>query len=306
MASSLIFEHWRAEKVEGSSHTGKFTITSGRHGERRTAHAALRQARRGLLDRALPAARHRAGVVRGLDLARVLRARAQRDLRPHLAQRRPGRAARRSVGSYFTRRSTPPARRSIVVRAADGVRAFHNICRHRGNKLVWQDYPGEETSGTCRQFTCKYHGWRYALEGDLNFVQQEGEFFDLDKADYGLAPVRVDTWEGFIFVNLDNTDTTPLRDYLGELGQGPRGLPVRRDDAGLQVPGGGREQLEALHRRLHRVLPRTRAARAPGGVGGVGEAAGLRLRGARVRHRRSARRWCRRGAACRRRRTSTW
>ena len=113
----------------------------------------------------------------------------------------------------------------IIVRTADGVRAFHNICRHRGNKLVWQDYPGEETAGTCRQFTCKYHGWRYGLEGDLNFVQQEGEFFDLDKADYGLAPVRVDTWEGFIFVNLDNSDSTPLRDYLGELGRGLEGYP---------------------------------------------------------------------------------
>jgi phenylpropionate dioxygenase-like ring-hydroxylating dioxygenase large terminal subunit len=129
------------------------------------------------------------------------------------------------VGSYFTREIDAARTSVIVVRTADGVRAFHNICRHRGNKLVWQDYPGEETSGVCRQFTCKYHGWRYGLEGDLNFVQQEGEFFDLDKADYGLAPVRVDTWEGFIFVNLDNTDATPLRDYMGELGKGLEGYP---------------------------------------------------------------------------------
>ncbi len=133
------------------------------------------------------------------------------------------------VGSYFTREIDAVRTSVIIVRAPDGVRAFHNICRHRGNKLVWQDYPGEETSGTCRQFTCKYHGWRYGLEGDLNFVQQEGEFFDLDKSDYGLAPVRVDTWEGFIFVNLDadqsNSDSTPLRDYLGELGRGLEGYP---------------------------------------------------------------------------------
>jgi phenylpropionate dioxygenase-like ring-hydroxylating dioxygenase large terminal subunit len=129
------------------------------------------------------------------------------------------------VGSYFTKEIHAARTSVIIVRAADGVRAFHNICRHRGNKLVWQDYPGEETAGTCRQFTCKYHGWRYGLEGDLTFVQQEGEFFDLDKADYGLAPVRVDTWEGFIFVNLDSTDDTPLRDYLGELGAGLEGYP---------------------------------------------------------------------------------
>ena len=76
------------------------------------------------------------------------------------------------------------------------VRAFHNICRHRGNKLVWNDYPREETSGTCRQFTCKYHGWRYDLDGALTFVQQEGEFFDLDKSDYGLVPVHCDVWAG--------------------------------------------------------------------------------------------------------------
>ena len=82
------------------------------------------------------------------------------------------------------------------------VRAFHNICRHRGNKLVWNDDPREETSGTCRQFTCKYHGWRYDLDGALTFVQQESEFFDLDKSEYGLVPVHCDVWEGFVFVNL--------------------------------------------------------------------------------------------------------
>jgi phenylpropionate dioxygenase-like ring-hydroxylating dioxygenase large terminal subunit len=129
------------------------------------------------------------------------------------------------VGSYFTKEIDAAHTSIVVVRAADQVRAFYNMCRHRGNKLVWQDYPGEETSGTCRQFTCKYHGWRYSLEGDLTFVQQESEFFDLDKADYGLAPVRVETWEGFIFVNLDASDTTPLRDYLGKLAWGLEGYP---------------------------------------------------------------------------------
>ena len=98
------------------------------------------------------------------------------------------------------------------MRDKDGeVRAFHNICRHRGNKLVWNDYPREETSGTCRQFTCKYHGWRYDLDGELTFVQQEGEFFDLDKADYGLVPVRCEVWEGFIFVNLDPDNRAAAR-----------------------------------------------------------------------------------------------
>ena len=101
------------------------------------------------------------------------------------------------VGSYFTKEFAWAKRSIIVVKDKDGtVRAFHNVCRHRGNKLVWDDYPQEETSGTCRQFTCKYHAWRYDLDGSLNFVQQESEFFDLDKENLGLVPVACDVWEG--------------------------------------------------------------------------------------------------------------
>ncbi len=129
-------------------------------------------------------------------------------------------------GSYFTKEIAAAGTSVVIVRGADGeVRAFHNICRHRGNKLVWNDFPGEETSGTCRQFTCKYHGWRYATDGDLTFVQQEEEFFDLDKADYGLAGVQLETWEGFVFVNLNPDNTTSLADYMGEFGADLAGYP---------------------------------------------------------------------------------
>lgn len=130
------------------------------------------------------------------------------------------------VGSYFTKELDAARTSVIVVKGPDTeVRAFHNICRHRGNKLVWNDFPTEETEGFCRQFTCKYHGWRYGLEGDLNFVQQEKEFFNLDKADYGLVRVRCEVWEGFIFVNLDPDNTEDLKSYLGELGAGLEGYP---------------------------------------------------------------------------------
>ncbi|MFF0224048.1 SRPBCC family protein [Streptomyces sp. NPDC004629] len=132
-------------------------------------------------------------------------------------------------GSYFTKELDAAHTSVIVVRGTDGeVRAFHNVCRHRGNKLVWNDFPREETSGVCRQFTCKYHAWRYDLDGKLSFVQQEGEFFDLDKSDYGLRQVRADVWEGFIFVNLDTGNATPLREYLGELAKGIEGYPFHK------------------------------------------------------------------------------
>ena len=119
------------------------------------------------------------------------------------------------IGSYFTKEFAWAKRSIIIVKDKDGtVRAFHNVCRHRGNKLVWDDYPQEETSGSCRQFTCKYHAWRYDLDGSLNFVQQESEFFDLDKENLGLIPVACDVWEGFIFVNLDDEPAQTLTEAL--------------------------------------------------------------------------------------------
>jgi nitrite reductase/ring-hydroxylating ferredoxin subunit len=133
------------------------------------------------------------------------------------------------TGSYFTKELAVANTSIIVVRDRDGtVRAFHNICRHRGNKLVWNDDPGEEVTGTCRQFACKYHGWRYDLDGSCAFVQQESEFFDLDKNDYGLVPVHCDVWEGFIFVNLAPQPEHTLREYLGPMVTALDGYPFER------------------------------------------------------------------------------
>ncbi len=121
-------------------------------------------------------------------------------------------------GSYFTKEMKAANTSIIVCRTTKGeVRAYHNICRHRGNKLVWNDMPLEETSGTCRQFICKYHAWRYDLEGTLTYVQQEEEFFDLDKERYGLVPVHCEVWEGFIFVNFAAEPEQTLTDFLGPM-----------------------------------------------------------------------------------------
>jgi glycine betaine catabolism A len=122
-------------------------------------------------------------------------------------------------GSYFTK-ELPVAKTSLIIeRDMSGVvHAFHNICRHRGNQLVWSEFPAQEVRGTCRQFTCKYHGWRYGLDGACTFVQQESEFFDdFDKADYGLVAVHCDVWAGFIFVNLAEEPEQSLVDYLGPM-----------------------------------------------------------------------------------------
>jgi phenylpropionate dioxygenase-like ring-hydroxylating dioxygenase large terminal subunit len=124
----------------------------------------------------------------------------------------------RRRGSYFTRELAVAKASLIIVRGMDDeIRAFHNVCRHRGNKLVWSEDPRVETSGSCRQFACKYHGWRYDLDGKLSFVLQEGEFFGIDKSRYGLVPVHCAVWKGFIFVNLAKEPSQTLPEYLGPM-----------------------------------------------------------------------------------------
>ncbi|HEY5609202.1 MAG TPA: aromatic ring-hydroxylating dioxygenase subunit alpha [Alphaproteobacteria bacterium] len=100
----------------------------------------------------------------------------------------------------------------LVIRGNDGqVRSFHNICRHRGNKIV------REGSGCKPAFMCGFHGWTYTPEGKLDVVTDEHQFRDLDKAKLGLIPITTAVWEGFIFVNFDDRPRQTLAEWLGEL-----------------------------------------------------------------------------------------
>jgi phenylpropionate dioxygenase-like ring-hydroxylating dioxygenase large terminal subunit len=88
---------------------------------------------------------------------------------------------------------------SIVVLRGDDrvVRAFHNVCRHRGARLV------DSASGKCRQrITCPYHAWSYDLRGNLAGVPFRETFIGLDPAAHGLKPVEMEIYRGFVFVRL--------------------------------------------------------------------------------------------------------
>jgi choline monooxygenase len=92
----------------------------------------------------------------------------------------------------------------LAVRGENGIRAFHNVCRHRAGPLA----PDGESA--CENFlTCKYHGWRYALDGRLANARDVGKADGVDVRQYGLLPLRCETWNGFVFVNMDH-DAPPL------------------------------------------------------------------------------------------------
>ena len=108
------------------------------------------------------------------------------------------------VGSYFTKELAVVNASVIVVKGkdGDGPGVPQHLSPPRQQARVERLPRARRPQAICRQFACKYHGWRYDLEGALTFVQQESEFFDLDKDDYGLAPVHCEVWAGFIFVNV--------------------------------------------------------------------------------------------------------
>ncbi len=98
----------------------------------------------------------------------------------------------------------------VVVRGQDGeVRAFANSCRHRGAVVA-------QGEGNCRAFRCPYHSWAYGLDGALLSAPEIDQTKNFDFKDYGLVPLRLETWAGFLFVNFD-ADAAPLTEWLGDL-----------------------------------------------------------------------------------------
>ena len=98
----------------------------------------------------------------------------------------------------------------LIVRGREGqLRAFVNVCRHRGFLLC-------EGDGRRETIQCPYHAWTYDLDGSLRSAPRADSEPGFDRAGISLVPVAVDTWGPFVFVNPD-IDADPLHDYLGSL-----------------------------------------------------------------------------------------
>jgi len=115
----------------------------------------------------------------------------------------------------------------IVIRdRADELHAFHNVCRHRGSTLL--DATGEEC-GRAVRIQCPYHAWIYELDGSLKRAPHTEDINDFALSEQGLVTVRLETWAGFLFVNLD-AQAQPLLAYLDDLPAAVAQYPI----AGLE------------------------------------------------------------------------
>ena len=109
-------------------------------------------------------------------------------------------------GSYFAGRAGDVP--VVVTRARDGeLRAFLNVCRHRGSVLA-------DGEGTRETLQCPYHAWTYGLDGSLRAAPRSDEA--APREELGLLPLRVEAWGPFVFVN-PSAEGESLEETLGEL-----------------------------------------------------------------------------------------
>lgn len=97
----------------------------------------------------------------------------------------------------------------VVRESEDSIRAYHNVCLHRGRKI-------KEGAGNSVDIRCPYHGWTWNHDGSLKDVPEREEFCPINDQDFALRAVKVEVWNHWVFINLD-PNCGPLDDYLGEI-----------------------------------------------------------------------------------------
>ncbi|MCO4824428.1 MAG: aromatic ring-hydroxylating dioxygenase subunit alpha [Amylibacter sp.] len=120
--------------------------------------------------------------------------------------------------------------RGLVIRGHDNeVRAFHNLCRHRGSRVVGDD------RGTCNKaLICPYHGWAYNLDGTLRGIASKDTFPPLDPDKWGLKPLEMEIWMGFVFVRFQPGPQPSVATVMGRFDDEIR--PYRTEDMICREP----------------------------------------------------------------------
>jgi nitrite reductase/ring-hydroxylating ferredoxin subunit len=117
------------------------------------------------------------------------------------------------VGSFITYQIGDES--ILIVRAApERIKAFYNVCPHRGRRLVDTPRGDNQACGKRQRFVCGFHGWTFNLEGKNTFVLDSQDWKGaLNEQRTSLSEVKVDTWGGWIFINMD-PQSVSLREFL--------------------------------------------------------------------------------------------
>lgn len=111
----------------------------------------------------------------------------------------------------------------IIIKGRDEkIRAFHNVCQHRGHELL-------KGCGKAQMIVCPYHAWTYDLDGTLRAARETGAIKDFDKSEFSLKEVALEEFCGMLFVNLDGK-AVPLREQAPELEKEIRSYVPHCDD----------------------------------------------------------------------------
>ncbi len=107
----------------------------------------------------------------------------------------------------------------VIIRVApDKLNAFYNVCPHRGRQLVNTPDNVNCVKGKKKNFVCGFHGWNFNLDGENTYILDKQDWKGAldDKERTCLSPVKVDTWGGWIYINMD-PNCEPLLEFLGEV-----------------------------------------------------------------------------------------
>jgi phenylpropionate dioxygenase-like ring-hydroxylating dioxygenase large terminal subunit len=103
----------------------------------------------------------------------------------------------------------------ILIRGEDHqVRAFHNVCPHRGNQIISNACKGKAKG---KRLVCNFHGWVFSTDGSLADITGDEHYFNIDRNNLGLPPIHVELWKGWVFFNVDPEPSESLVDFLGSL-----------------------------------------------------------------------------------------
>ncbi|HEV7716351.1 MAG TPA: aromatic ring-hydroxylating dioxygenase subunit alpha [Steroidobacteraceae bacterium] len=132
----------------------------------------------------------------------------------------------------------------IVVRGKDdALRAFYNVCRHRGSRLTWTPTLPDPAQPDAKRsahlaggaIVCPYHAWSYNLDGSLRAAPHIRFDDSCPKSSFSLVPVKLDTWGGFIFVHVGDSPSRTLAEQLGVVPERIRRYPLRDMRVGHQI-----------------------------------------------------------------------